>query len=188
MSRKFRIGDHVKFGNLSGVGVINARGREPHTWGVAWDDGTTSSSADENLLTKVTHSKSTALAEYNKLPVTSSPAEFLDGHGGGGLTSEEFAQAKRLARIIVGSRHFPARRAKKASKPRAKRSRKWIQKAIKPSKKGALHKALHVPAGKKIPLKTLRAAARKKGVTGKRARLALTMRGFKHSKKRKAKR
>jgi hypothetical protein len=81
-----------------------------------------------------------------------------------------------------------ARRAKKASKPRAKRSRKWIQKAIKPSKKGALHKALHVPAGKKIPLKTLRAAARKKGVTGKRARLALTMRGFKHSKKRKAKR
>jgi hypothetical protein len=73
--------------------------------------------------------------------------------------------------------------AKKASKPRAKRSRKWIQKAIKPSKKGALHKALHVPAGKKIPLKTLRSAAKKKGKLGHRARLALTMRGFKHPKK-----
>lgn len=29
--------------------------------------------------------------------------------------------------------------------------KKWIQKAIKPSDKGKLHKALKVPQGKKIP-------------------------------------
>lgn len=50
---------------------------------------------------------------------------------------------------------------------------KWIQKAIK--KPGALHKELHVPAGKKIPAKKLNAAAKKPGVEGRRARLAKTL-------------
>ena len=31
------------------------------------------------------------------------------------------------------------------------RSEKWIQKAVDPSHKGDLHKALHVPQGEKIP-------------------------------------
>ncbi len=52
-------------------------------------------------------------------------------------------------------------------------SEKWIQKAIKHP--GALHKELHVPEGKKIPAKKLNAAAKKKGVEGKRARLAKTL-------------
>lgn len=50
---------------------------------------------------------------------------------------------------------------------------KWIQKAIKHP--GALHKELHVPEGKKIPAKKLNAAAKAKGVEGKRARLAKTL-------------
>jgi len=50
---------------------------------------------------------------------------------------------------------------------------KWIQKAIK--KPGSLRKTLKVKKGKKIPAKKLAAAAKKKGVTGKRARLAMTL-------------
>lgn len=56
-------------------------------------------------------------------------------------------------------------------------AKKWIQKAIK--KPGALRKELGVPKGKKIPDKKLDAAAQKKGVVGKRARLAETLRSFK---------
>lgn len=52
----------------------------------------------------------------------------------------------------------------------------WIPTNLK---KGALHRSLGVPAGKKIPAKKLAAAAKKKGVTGRRARLAKTFRGFK---------
>ena len=54
---------------------------------------------------------------------------------------------------------------------------KWIQKAIK--KPGALHKALGVPADKKIPASKLAAAAKKPGKMGKRARLAETLKGIK---------
>jgi len=50
---------------------------------------------------------------------------------------------------------------------------KWIQGAIK--HKGALHKELGVPEGKKIPAKKLNAAAKSPGVEGKRARLAKTL-------------
>ena len=54
-----------------------------------------------------------------------------------------------------------------------KMSEKWIQKAK--IKKGALHKELGVPEGKKIPEKKLKAAAKKPGKEGKRARLAETL-------------
>ncbi len=50
---------------------------------------------------------------------------------------------------------------------------KWIQKMH--MKKGALHKELGVPADKKIPAKKLKAAEKKGGVEGKRARLAETL-------------
>ena len=53
---------------------------------------------------------------------------------------------------------------------------KWIQKAIK--KPGSLRKTLGVKKGEKIPMKKLEAAAAKPGVTGKRARLAKTLRGL----------
>ena len=51
--------------------------------------------------------------------------------------------------------------------------KKWVQKAIKHP--GALHKELGIPEGKKIPEKKLKAAAKKGGKEGKRARLAETL-------------
>jgi hypothetical protein len=54
--------------------------------------------------------------------------------------------------------------------------KKWIQKAIK--RPGQLHKDLGVPEGKKIPAAKLRAAAKKGGKIGKRARLALTLKSM----------
>ncbi len=53
----------------------------------------------------------------------------------------------------------------------------WIQKAIK--KPGSLRKTLGVPPGKTIPRAALEAAAKRPGVTGRRARLAITLKGFK---------
>lgn len=50
----------------------------------------------------------------------------------------------------------------------------WIQEAIK--KPGALRKTLGTKAGKTIPMGKLETAASKSGVTGKRARLAMTLR------------
>ena len=52
---------------------------------------------------------------------------------------------------------------------------KWIQKALKPSTKGALRSSLGVKEGKTIPAKKLAAAAKKPGTLGKRARLAQTL-------------
>jgi len=56
---------------------------------------------------------------------------------------------------------------------------KWIQKALKPSTKGALRKSLGVKEGQKIPAKKLEAAAKKPGKLGQRARLAQTLRKLK---------
>ena len=54
---------------------------------------------------------------------------------------------------------------------------KWIQKAI--SKPGSLKKSLGVKKDEKIPAKKLAEAAKKKGVTGQRARLAETLKKMK---------
>jgi hypothetical protein len=55
-------------------------------------------------------------------------------------------------------------------------AKKWIQGMH--MKKGALHKELGVPIGKKISAAKLKAAAKKKGKEGKRARLAETLKSF----------
>jgi len=59
-----------------------------------------------------------------------------------------------------------------------KHKKNWIAGAIKHP--GALHKELGVKEGEKIPAKKLNAAAGKKGLIGKRARLAQTLKGFHH--------
>jgi len=60
--------------------------------------------------------------------------------------------------------------------------KKWIQGAH--LKKGALHEDLGVPEGEKIPVEKLHKAAQSKDSTiAKRARFALTARGFSHKKK-----
>lgn len=56
-------------------------------------------------------------------------------------------------------------------------AKKWIKGAIK--KPGALHKELGVPKGKNIPASKLKAAAKKGGKEGKRARLAVTLKKMK---------
>ena len=53
----------------------------------------------------------------------------------------------------------------------------WIQKAVK--KPGALRKSLGVKKGKKIPAGKLKAAAKKDGKLGQRARLAMTFKKMK---------
>jgi hypothetical protein len=50
---------------------------------------------------------------------------------------------------------------------------KWIQKAIK--KPGALRRTLGIKKGETIPASKLRAAAKKGGKLGQRARLAITL-------------
>lgn len=56
---------------------------------------------------------------------------------------------------------------------------KWIQKALPPSSKGKLHKALGVPEGKKISEKKLNAAMNGKNPTvRKEAQLAETLKGL----------
>jgi hypothetical protein len=56
-------------------------------------------------------------------------------------------------------------------------AKKWI--GSMHMMKGALHRQLGIPAGQKIPLSRLHAAAKSKGKIGRRARLALTFRKIK---------
>ena len=56
-------------------------------------------------------------------------------------------------------------------------TKNWIAGATK--NKGALHKALGVPEGEKIPAKKLAKAAGEKGKVGKEARLAETLKSLK---------
>lgn len=56
----------------------------------------------------------------------------------------------------------------------ARKRRNWISGAIR--KPGALRRSLRVKKGQKIPVAKLRTAAKKGGITGRRARLALTLR------------
>jgi hypothetical protein len=63
-----------------------------------------------------------------------------------------------------------------------KQKKKWIADAI--GKPGALHRELGVKVGRKIPVATLAAAAKKGGVEGKRARLAETLKSFHHKSSR----
>ncbi len=54
----------------------------------------------------------------------------------------------------------------------------WIAGAI--TNPGALRRTLKVKRGQKIPGDRLRSAAKQGGVTGRRARLALTLKKFHH--------
>lgn len=71
---------------------------------------------------------------------------------------------------------------KKAHMAEEKKKEKWIQKAVHPSKKGALKKALGVKKDEKIPTAKLKSAAKKGGKLGQRARFAMNVKGLKESK------
>jgi len=55
-------------------------------------------------------------------------------------------------------------------------AKNWIQGAI--SKPGALHKQMGVPEGEKIPAGKLEKASHAEGKLGRRARLAITLKGL----------
>ena len=59
-------------------------------------------------------------------------------------------------------------------------SKNFIQKAIK--KPGALRKSLGIKKGEQIPASKLKAAAKKKGKMGQRARLAMTLKKLNRKK------
>jgi len=72
-----------------------------------------------------------------------------------------------------------------AAKKRKRRSKKkmgfWIQAALQKHRgKGALHKALHVPAGEKIPKELLDKTALRNDHVGRMARMAQNLRKFHH--------
>lgn len=62
-----------------------------------------------------------------------------------------------------------------------KKNSHWIASAELDKHKGALHRSLGIPTGTKIPLAKLKSAAAGGDTKlARRARLALTMRSFKH--------
>lgn len=64
-----------------------------------------------------------------------------------------------------------------SDRPRWSRPKeRWIQGALKRHKRGALHRQLGIPPRQRIPIAVLRRAAKAKGLLGRRARLALTLR------------
>ena len=67
---------------------------------------------------------------------------------------------------------------KRAGKRKKRGGKRWIQHALRKHKKGALHRQLGIPAGKKIPVALLKEAAHEPGVLGQRARFALNVRKF----------
>lgn len=64
------------------------------------------------------------------------------------------------------------------NKKKARSGVHWIAGAINPAHKGILHKALHVPVERKIPVSKLEKAAMGNSPTAKRARLAITLKSF----------
>jgi len=79
-------------------------------------------------------------------------------------------------RVPLGMHRMPSGRMMKDSAMHrgAMAPRKWIRGAI--DHPGALRRTLKVPEGKLIPAKKLERASQQSGVTGRRARLAQTMR------------
>lgn len=88
------------------------------------------------------------------------------------------AAASTYARLNPRFDHakFHAAAGSTAHKQEKVNEEKWIQAALSKKTKGALHKDLNVSQKKKIPLSKLKAASDDPGKTGKRARLAMTLR------------
>src|ERR1700679_2129906 len=120
----------------------------------------------------------------------SPPRPTVAGYARGGhvkaSTPQPYAKGGSAGCYSKGGKSSPdikvaATRGEKTSgiqKPAFAKGGHWIAGAIKHP--GALHKELGVPKGEKIPAGKLKAAAKKGGVEGKRARLAETLKGFKH--------
>ena len=100
----------------------------------------------------------------------------LDANKNGKIDKEDFKllKSKKKSEMKEGKSSPFAKEVKEGGK-------KWIQKAIHPSKKGSLKKALGVKKDETIPAGKLKAAAKKGGKLGQRARLAMTLKKLKES-------
>ncbi len=67
-------------------------------------------------------------------------------------------------------------------KKRKKKTKRWIQGALRKHKRGALHKQLGIPVGEVIPIRRLESASKRPGLLGKRARLAMNLRKIRRKK------
>lgn len=93
---------------------------------------------------------------------------------------------KRFKKALKGTKADGMKAHEMAKHLVRRKGANWIAGAIK--KPGALHKEMGVPEGKKIPAGKLRVAAGKGGKLGQRARLAETLKGMKHRKRKASKR
>lgn len=75
---------------------------------------------------------------------------------------------------LLGTTYERRRRVSDEQDVKAEGRRRWISRAIK--RKGALRRTLGVKKGETISASALAAAAKQKGKTGQRARLAQTLR------------
>jgi hypothetical protein len=109
--------------------------------------------------------------------VSQANVEPMLDHGEGGsardIALDVFFGREDPERELYPIRQYTARKVRGAHV-----KSKWIQSATKPKTKGALHRQLHVPLGQKIPITKLRAAAKKPGKLGQRARFALNVRKY----------
>jgi hypothetical protein len=128
-------------------------------------DGTVTFNPDNTVSVTNDSMKEGDIAEGKKKP-TQKQLSALDKNKNGKIDKEDF---KLL------------RSKKKSSKEEVKEGEKWIQKAIHPSKKGSLKKALGVKKDETIPAGKLKSAAKKGGKTGQRARLAMTLKKLKEN-------
>jgi hypothetical protein len=93
-----------------------------------------------------------------------------------GIQKERESLRRKGGYLGAAKFNYFLNKTKKSLKEEQLDERNWIAGAIKHP--GALHRALHVPQGEKIPADKLEAAAHKKGKVGKEARLAQTLKGL----------
>lgn len=130
-----------------------------------------------------THKKGEPFAPMNKVGKPSLK-EINDGGENSkalGKQAQNFTKSKEMKTMckMCEKKHEKGKHMKKEMHKEHKKN--WIAGAI--GKPGALHRELGVKQGTKIPASKLRAASKKGGKEGKRARLAQTLRGFHKTKK-----
>ena len=143
------------------------------------EDGHDDEKEDKKLVKKMV--KKDALKNEEAEPLDETPETKPKKVVQGTAPAGTFAADKAAGKFKTLNKKFgdPNKKPKKVVGEEAEQidEKNWIKGAIK--HKGALHKELGVPEGKKIPEKELEKAAHASGKEGRRARLAMTLKGLK---------